>query len=276
MRGPLLLADTAFGIVTRARMGDKAKSQPKASDQMSAHKFGHADFVHLRVRSCYSLLEGAVRPKELAGLAREMRMPAVAVTDTNNLFGVFEISETLAKAGVQPIIGVTLSVDLDAAAPATGHTQVRDNYPSVAILVKDEAGYINLSKLLSSAYLDVGAGELPHATVEKLAALSGGLILLTGGPNGPIDRLIAAYNPDEGRAICVPTYKAKRGNPVLWSKRFLAMIAAIAGDTGARALLGEYADEVCEVEMSDSGVLLDIDTPEALAELRNAERQASA
>ena len=144
--------------------------------------------------------EGAVRPKELAGLAREMRMPAVAVTDTNNLFGVFEISETLAKAGVQPIIGVTLSVDLDAAAPATGHTQVRDNYPSVAILVKDEAGYINLSKLLSSAYLDVGAGELPHATVEKLAALSGGLILLTGGPNGPIDRLIAAGQPQAAEA----------------------------------------------------------------------------
>src|SRR5712672_2401919 len=82
-------------------------SQPISS------KAGHANFVHLRVRSIYSLLEGAVRPKELAKLAREMRMPAVAVTDTNNLFGTYEISDALAKSGVQPIVGVTLSVDLE-------------------------------------------------------------------------------------------------------------------------------------------------------------------
>lgn len=72
-----------------------------------------ANFVHLRVKSAYSLLEGALRPKELAKLTREMGMPAVAVTDTNNLFGVFEISETLAKEGVQPIVGCLLAVDLD-------------------------------------------------------------------------------------------------------------------------------------------------------------------
>jgi len=68
-------------------------------------------FVHLRLHSAYSLLEGAVRPKELATLCRDLRMPAVAVTDTNNLFGVYEISDALAKNGVQPIVGVTLSVD---------------------------------------------------------------------------------------------------------------------------------------------------------------------
>ncbi len=59
---------------------------------------GHAKFAHLRVKSPYSLLEGAVRPKELANLCREYRIPAVAVTDTNNLFGVYEIADTLAKA----------------------------------------------------------------------------------------------------------------------------------------------------------------------------------
>ena len=73
-----------------------------------------ASFVHLRVKSAYSLLEGAVRPKELAGLARDAGTPAVAVTDTNNLFGVFEISDTLAKAGVQPIVGTLLSVEFAA------------------------------------------------------------------------------------------------------------------------------------------------------------------
>src|SRR5258706_3635689 len=81
--------------------------------QPVSSKSGHANFVHLRVRSIYSLLEGAVRPKELAKLAREMRMPAVAVTDTNNLVGTYEISDALAKSGVQPIVCVTLAGDLE-------------------------------------------------------------------------------------------------------------------------------------------------------------------
>jgi DNA polymerase-3 subunit alpha len=163
-----------------------------------------ANFVHLRVRSCYSLLEGAVRPKELAKLAHGMNMPAVAVTDTNNLFGVFEIADGLAKAGVQPIVGVTLSVDYGAAAPqgqGFNPNPANREYPSVALLVKDDAGYINLLKLVSSAYLDAAPGELPHATPEKLAAHSGGLILLTGGPSGPVDRLIAEGQPTAAEAV---------------------------------------------------------------------------
>src|SRR3954465_395376 len=99
-------------------------------------KNGHAKFVHLRVRSVFSLLEGAVKSKELAKLAREMNMPAVAVTDTNNLFGVYEISDALAKNGIQPIVGVTLSVDLDPA-PATHQVHQVKAYPTVALLVKD-------------------------------------------------------------------------------------------------------------------------------------------
>ena len=79
-----------------------------------------------------------------------------------------------------------------------------------------------------------------------------------------IDRLIAAFNPLEGRAICVPTHRGKRGNPVLWARRFAVEMMTIAGDVGARHLLGEHADVVCEVEMAEDAVLLDIDTPEAL------------
>jgi molybdenum cofactor cytidylyltransferase len=82
-----------------------------------------------------------------------------------------------------------------------------------------------------------------------------------------IDRLIAAFNPTEGRAICVPTWQGKRGNPVLFARRFFAEMQDIAGDTGARALIGEHAETVCEVAMDDDAVLLDIDTPEALAAL---------
>jgi molybdenum cofactor cytidylyltransferase len=82
-----------------------------------------------------------------------------------------------------------------------------------------------------------------------------------------IDRLIAAFNPAEGRAICVPTRNGKRGNPVLWARRFFSEMQEIAGDVGARHLVGAYPESVAEVEMAeDDGVLLDIDTPEALAD----------
>jgi molybdenum cofactor cytidylyltransferase len=80
-----------------------------------------------------------------------------------------------------------------------------------------------------------------------------------------IERLIEAFGPAEGRDICVPTFNGKRGNPVLWARRYFDEIAGVAGDVGARHLIGEYADSVSEVAMSDGGVLLDLDTPEALA-----------
>ncbi len=80
-----------------------------------------------------------------------------------------------------------------------------------------------------------------------------------------VNRLIAAFNPVEGRAIIVPTHGGKRGNPVLWSRGFLPEMAAIEGDVGARHLIGAYADMVAEVEMDDDAVLTDLDTPDALA-----------
>jgi molybdenum cofactor cytidylyltransferase len=87
-----------------------------------------------------------------------------------------------------------------------------------------------------------------------------------------VDRLIAAFNPLEGRAICVPTWQGKRGNPVLFARRFFPEMQEIGGDTGARALIGEHAEVVCEVPMDDDAVLLDIDTPEALEALGSASR----
>ena len=80
-----------------------------------------------------------------------------------------------------------------------------------------------------------------------------------------LDRLIAAFSPVEGRSICVPTVAGKRGNPVLWARRFFGDMARLAGDTGAKHLIGEHADLVCEVEMTGEAAITDIDTPEALA-----------
>jgi DNA polymerase-3 subunit alpha len=137
-------------------------------------------------------------------------MPAVAVTDTNNLFGIFEIADTLAKGGVQPIVGVTLAVDLEERAHGPGSQggwaagaqggSVKRAYPSVALLVKDDEGYVNLTKLVSSAFLETDPGDLPHARPERIAACAKGLICLTGGPNGPINRLIADGQPQAADA----------------------------------------------------------------------------
>ena len=82
-----------------------------------------------------------------------------------------------------------------------------------------------------------------------------------------VKRLLAAFDPIEGRSICVPTYRGKRGNPVLWDRRYFAEMAAVRGDVGARHIIGEHLEAVCEVEMDDAGVLLDVDSPQALAAL---------
>ena len=119
------------------------------------------EFVHLRVKSAYSLLEGAMRPGELADMASAYGMPAVAVTDVNNLFGVFEISETLAKKGVQPIVGALVSVEPNDTRTVAGLTR-SERPPTLPLLVQNETGYRNLSKLLSIAYLGAEPGEWPH------------------------------------------------------------------------------------------------------------------
>jgi molybdenum cofactor cytidylyltransferase len=80
-----------------------------------------------------------------------------------------------------------------------------------------------------------------------------------------LDRLMAAFSPVEGRSICVPTATGKRGNPVLWARRFFPEMAELSGDSGAKHLIGEHADLVCEVEMQGEAAITDIDTPEALA-----------
>ena len=83
-----------------------------------------------------------------------------------------------------------------------------------------------------------------------------------------LDRLMAAFSPVEGRTICVPTVGGKRGNPVLWARRFFPEMAKLSGDFGAKHLIGEHADLVCEVEMTGEAAVTDIDTPEALAAWR--------
>jgi len=146
---------------------------------------GTPRFIHLRLHSEYSLLEGAVRLKSLPGLCAASGMPAVAVTDTNNMFAALEFSVTAQAAGVQPIMGCQM--DLAASAPAPG---ARMTPPApVVLLAQDAAGYGNLMKLNSRLYLR-GDGQVPHVTPEDLARHAEGVICLTGGPEGPVGRLL--------------------------------------------------------------------------------------
>src|SRR6185312_7461891 len=159
-----------------------------------------AGFVHLRVKSAYSLLEGAIRAPELAKLAQGFAMPAVAITDVNNLFGTYELSDALAKAGVQPIVGCLLSVELDESA-APNAMGTRRKPPALPLLVQNDVGYRNLTKLLSTAYLGAEPGDYPHVKRATLAAHGEGLIALTGGPGGPLNRLIVEGQPDAAAGL---------------------------------------------------------------------------
>ena len=85
-----------------------------------------------------------------------------------------------------------------------------------------------------------------------------------------IDRLIAAFDPERGALVVIPTIAGKRGNPVLWSRRFFPDLMALEGDVGARHLIGGYAEAVAEVAVEDAAALTDVDTPEALIAVRAA------
>jgi len=142
-------------------------------------------FIHLRVHTEYSLLEGAIHVKALAGMAAAAGMPAVAVTDTNNLFCALEFSEYASKAGVQPIIGCQVSLAYTTPEPG----KRPEAAAPVVMLAQSEQGYLNLMKLNSALYLNQG-DQLPHVTLDDLAAHGEGLICLTGGPDGPLGRLL--------------------------------------------------------------------------------------
>jgi DNA polymerase-3 subunit alpha len=159
-------------------------------------------FVHLRVHSAYSLLEGALTIARLAALASADRAPALALTDSNNLFGALEFSETLAEAGIQPIIGLTLSLTFATEGEIAPGGDIRGPHADgrIALLAKNQRGYANLMRLSTNAYFAASeSGEVVTAMAD-LASQAEGLIALTGGPEGVIDLALADGNPELARA----------------------------------------------------------------------------
>ena len=153
-------------------------------------------FIHLRVRSAYSLLEGAAKADALGRIAAGQGMPAVAIADRANLFGALEFSVTAKEEGVQPVIGCALPVTgIGGRAPERWART-----PTIVLLAQSEAGYLNLSALSSMAFLEADGVEEPSAPWSEVAARSEGLILLSGGADGPVDPLFAAGRASEGQA----------------------------------------------------------------------------
>jgi DNA polymerase-3 subunit alpha len=155
----------------------------------------HADFVHLRVHSAYSLSEGAIKADKLPALARAANMPAVAITDTVNLFGALEFSQACAAKGVQPVIGCQVAL--------TRANNPRQPPESLVLLAQNAAGLGNLQRLSSSCFLDTDPGFKPQLTLTTVAAHAEGLILLTGGSSGPLARLLAEGQKAEAQRLLV-------------------------------------------------------------------------
>ena len=160
-----------------------------------------ADLVHLRVHTAYSLSAGAIRIKELAGLCKAERMPAVAITDSGNLFGALEFATTCSAAGIQPIIGCEVALERDNPEGGSRLGRALSEPDRIVLLVQSEAGYRNLLRLVSQSYLAGESPSEPSISLRDLAGASDGLLCLAGGSRGPVGRLLAEGQAEAAEAM---------------------------------------------------------------------------
>jgi DNA polymerase-3 subunit alpha len=162
-----------------------------------------ADFIHLRVHSAYSLSAGAIKLKELPGLCKALRMPAVAVTDSGNLFGALEFSMACAGAGIQPILGCELGIRApERERGGFGRGPAGPRPPEkLVLLAQSERGYFNLVKLVSKSYMETIGDEAPQVALADLAPHAEGVICLTGGTEGPVGKLLLANQPAAAESV---------------------------------------------------------------------------
>jgi len=150
-----------------------------------------ADFVHLKVRSAYSLTEGANKVDKIVSLAKENAMPAVAVTDRNNLFGALEFALYAAGGGIQPLTGCELGIRRE---EGTGNAPPGKIVPAdwLTLLVQNEVGYRNLMRLVSRAHLEFKAGSQSALPLAELEGHTEGLLALAGYAGSALGRLLLA------------------------------------------------------------------------------------
>ncbi|MXP25428.1 DNA polymerase III subunit alpha [Altererythrobacter indicus] len=174
----------------------------------------HAPFVPLRIMSSYSMLEGAIDPKDIAKLAKQRGFPAIAICDRNGLYGSSAFAAACQKEGIQPIIGTLLGV-------SRGDSYAIDYLPLYA---QDDAGWNNLCYLVSKAHLERPLELEPHVLYSELEGHTDGLIALTGGSEGAITKLYAEEQRNHAEEIAEKLIEyfpgrlyveiERRGNPV--------------------------------------------------------------
>jgi DNA polymerase-3 subunit alpha len=160
-----------------------------------------AGFVHLHVHSAYSLLKGSIKIAKLGELAKADRQPALALTDTDNMFGALEFSDKMAGYGIQPIIGCELAVDFGDQDPNARNAPAT-NPARIVLLAARERGYRSLMRLNSRAFLETPVHQAPHIKFEWLKDDAEDLIALTGGPDGPISLAIEANHVSLAQSRC--------------------------------------------------------------------------
>ncbi len=151
------------------------------------------NYIPLRNHSTYSLAEGAIKFADLIQKCQQLNFPAIAVTDTGNLFGVVEFSKTASSGGIQPIIGCQLLVDLYEQDPRAQETRLPGIEPPLDTLlfyVQNQVGYKNLLKLVTYSYLNHKTGSRAYIPFDLLQSYNEGLIVLSGGMEGGINKLL--------------------------------------------------------------------------------------
>lgn len=158
-------------------------------------------FVHLRVHTNYSLAEGAITTKELAKLCAADGQPAVAMTDTDNMFGALDFSGALSGAGIQPILGVQMGLERYGDTPVVGKI-AREPMPDRLVLIaQNKEGYFNLLKIVSRAHMTSEAGSEPKALYAHIREHAGHIICLTGGPDRPVGPVAGRRAGRKGRKL---------------------------------------------------------------------------
>jgi molybdenum cofactor cytidylyltransferase len=248
-------------------------------------KLNGFDWVLQRLAARVPVTRRDIMRMGAGGLLKEISsrpLPRATATDTPAAMGrTPNVAAIILAAGQSRRMGAAnkMSVDVDGA-PMISHATdavLASKADPVIVVVGHDPDVVrtiladcavtfvenkDFAKGLSTSVIH-GVNALPDDTNAFLVCL-GDMPRISADQ---IDRLIAAFDPVENRAICVPTFKGKWGNPILFERRFIEEIKGLTGDRGARALLDSYPELVCEVEMSDDSVLIDVDTPESLAQL---------
>ncbi|MDP2733407.1 MAG: DNA polymerase III subunit alpha, partial [Hoeflea sp.] len=197
--------------MARESKSAKVLANLAAGTQQARERGKHADgrgaeswpgFVHLRVHSAYSLLEGALPIKTLIKRAVADDQPALAISDTNNLFGALEFSVKAMEAGIQPLIGCQLDIDMEDGQDGErrSHRDHLQKPPHIVLFAATAAGYDRLVALVSKAYLDGDSSDRPHIALSWLEQGAEGLIALTGAAGGPVDQAMREGHPERARS----------------------------------------------------------------------------